>query len=963
MTSVSQIIPNFVQGINEQPDELKKPGQVRNAVNCIPDVTKGLVKRPGYELLAELPSDVDGGGTWFSMYREDEDGEHLRYVVNVSTSGHVSIINSDKKTQVPVYEYDGPLRLNDYKKENIFNAKPYGPATVSEIHENINYLENSTIDSPPKLREVAINDTAFIVNPNVKVGMTNSKEVYRPYQAFIELTVFDPNRSYTFDVDLIDSTPTSLKRITNVELISTAGLRGNNNRLDGCPLVNRWRKSTSVKLGKKEEVNGKKTRSPLLDANGNIVTSAAPVEMEIELTAQPATKGGDDPTIYCNYRILDSRLLNGGLGWKKHDIFSLEFTSSELGNLIGNSSDGEDFSFTFKVKEVVNVSSTTDFQITPTVPSTPFGSVGALLGALQNAFINDAVDSNGDSIFHTVEIVGNGIYLESNQPFLVETSEKDLANLLVAQAKPDEFVSLPDPNNPNDRIDSPNPLMVVNNASNLPLECKFGVVVKVENSFSGDDDYYVQFVNDYDIVPNRGSGNTTSSGQGYWKEIAKPLESTSFNALTMPHVLVHDVDDFGDEFFVITEVSYDERHCGDADRFNPSFVNNTITNLSFFRNRIIAFSEENIISTAAGDYDNWFSSTALTTSPSDPIDISATTTYSSVLHTGIPVNNAMVVFASDQQFILTTDSDVFDARTAKVSQIAAYPFNINTDPVNLGTNIAFIGGSENKAKFLEMSNIFREGQVDINERSKVLLDSFDNGYELISSSMETDSIIIGKYGDKTLWLYKYFKEGSQRDVQNSWTKISLPDPLIFHFSNKGDHFVVVENNNKLFLMKSDPNQEVYLDAWTPPGVNLDYNYKNFTENIDNSEVIGGEPYEMSVELPHFYVLKNEQQAFRADTTASLTIHRIKLNTGTTNVYDVEIERYGKDTYSVKYEQTMQDAYLAGADPKKFDTEQTIPLYERNTNLDITIKSTYPAPTTLYSLRWEGDYSNRYYQRV
>lgn len=97
MTSVSQIIPNFVQGINEQPDELKKPGQVRNAVNCIPDVTKGLVKRPGYELLAELPSDVDGGGTWFSMYREDEDGEHLRYVVNVSTSGHVSIINSDKK--------------------------------------------------------------------------------------------------------------------------------------------------------------------------------------------------------------------------------------------------------------------------------------------------------------------------------------------------------------------------------------------------------------------------------------------------------------------------------------------------------------------------------------------------------------------------------------------------------------------------------------------------------------------------------------------------------------------------------------------------------------------------------------------------------------------------------------------------------------------------------------------------
>ena len=39
MTSVTQLLPNFIQGINEQPDELKKPGQVRNAVNVYPDVS------------------------------------------------------------------------------------------------------------------------------------------------------------------------------------------------------------------------------------------------------------------------------------------------------------------------------------------------------------------------------------------------------------------------------------------------------------------------------------------------------------------------------------------------------------------------------------------------------------------------------------------------------------------------------------------------------------------------------------------------------------------------------------------------------------------------------------------------------------------------------------------------------------------------------------------------------------
>ena len=120
---------------------------------------------------------------------------------------------------------------------------------------------------------------------------------------------------------------------------------------------------------------------------------------------------------------------------------------------------------------------------------------------------------------------------------------------------------------------------------------------------------------------------------------------------------------------------------------------------------------------------------------------------------------------------------------------------------------------------------------------------------------------------------------------------------------------------------------------------------------------------MSVELPTFFVLKPEQQAFRADTTSSLTIHRVKLNTGPTNVYDVDIKRYGKDPYVVMYEQAMQDAYLANADPTRDDTEQTIPLYERNHYLNLTIESTYPAPTTLYSLRWEGDFNPRYYKRV
>ena len=894
MTSVSQIIPNFIQGINEQPDELKKPGQVRDAVNCIPDVTNGLVKRPGYELLTEM--NCDGSGTWFEMYREDDNGLDFRYVVNTDSTGYVRVWNCDTRQEVPVYNYGGSLKLGEFDRELVTASQ-----TASE------YLINSTGESPPKLREVVINDSAFIVNPHVNVSMSISDETPRPYEAFIELTTFDPSRSYNFTVDVVGNAPTDFRKVTRVEQVDTSGLKGDNNRLEGCPLVNRWRQSTIDKRDPKKY--------------GTIIGQAnAPVEMEVELGARPKVGGEWDDNAYCNYYIVNTTLLNGGLGWEVGDIFRIQFEADDVeGDFDG---DAQDFDFTFKVTEVVDISPTVDFQITAADTSDD-GSILGVLGKLKNAF-------EARPEFTTVEIVGNGIYLESNEPFLVDTSEKDLANILCTQSSPD--------------LEKPNPIMVVNNTSNLPLECKVGVVVKVENSFSEDDDYYVRFANDYENIE-------TTSGHGYWLEVPKPLEPIVLEPTSMPHVLFHDDNDSPDineEFFVITPVSYDSRGCGDADRFNPSFVGKKITNLAFFRNRLIAFSEENIISTAAGDYDNWFPATALAVSPSDPIDIAATTNYSSILYGGIVINNAMVVFSEYNQYLLTTDSDVFDSRTAKVTQIGAYHYNTNSDPIILGTNIAFVGGADNDSKMYEMYNIFREGQVDVIERSKVISKSFVQGYDMISSSRENGTVTIGKRYSSDLWMYKYFKQGNQNDVQSAWVRHTLPGSLVFHFDSREQHFIVTSRGGKFYLMKSDFSEPVYLDAWTKD---------------QNGDINGGEEFEMKVELPTFFVLKAEQQAFRADTTGSLTIHRVKLNTGPTNVYDVVINRYGKDPYVVMYEQAMQDAYLANADPTRDDTEQTIPLYERNHYLNMTIKSTYPAPTTLYSLRWEGDFNPRYYKRV
>ena len=45
MAGITQTIPNFVGGMSEQPDNLKFPGQVKEIVNGVPDITRGLFKR------------------------------------------------------------------------------------------------------------------------------------------------------------------------------------------------------------------------------------------------------------------------------------------------------------------------------------------------------------------------------------------------------------------------------------------------------------------------------------------------------------------------------------------------------------------------------------------------------------------------------------------------------------------------------------------------------------------------------------------------------------------------------------------------------------------------------------------------------------------------------------------------------------------------------------------------------
>ena len=95
MAGITQHIPNFVKGISRQPDELKLPGQVRDAKNALPDVTTGMMKRPGARLINTLGFDETTGagpgsrrdGSWFSLYVSPQES----YIGQINKDGRVEI--------------------------------------------------------------------------------------------------------------------------------------------------------------------------------------------------------------------------------------------------------------------------------------------------------------------------------------------------------------------------------------------------------------------------------------------------------------------------------------------------------------------------------------------------------------------------------------------------------------------------------------------------------------------------------------------------------------------------------------------------------------------------------------------------------------------------------------------------------------------------------------------------------
>ena len=948
MASVTQTIPSFTGGISEQPDQLKFPGQVKDVVNAIPDITRGLYKRPGAKRINSQPlPSVQTGGSWFHYHRDEEEGSYI---------GQVAA--------------DGTLRMWKADGDNAGAAQDivYGTGGETAIK---NYLATSNSEN---IQFLTINDTTFvcsrdITNANTLVGSTGSTTANPDtHFAFIEVTRTENGRQYGLNL-YSNNNPTSFTRATRVKISSDT--------LDESPGTGQCRgigiQTFSVDSGSKK----------------NLI-------FKLDIRGQQGNIGGEgnEPEDFACAYSRSIILLHGGEGWTTGDTTTVTMDQAKGRTITGSAQGGSGSkstmgespaTYTIEVTEHETVTVKANLKLVRPEP-TPFDadtavSADTVLGGILSELPSGI---NGS-------IIGNGIYLSSSNSFNCEIVEDDLMRSMGTS---------------------------VNDVTLLPKQCKHGYIVKVANArISEEDDYYLRF-----------EGLNDQDGTGSWTECAKPGIAKSLT--NMPLVIQRTSLANGGTVneiatFTIKQFTYGDREVGD-DTTNPfpTFKDKRINKVLFFRNRLAFLAGENVILSRPGTLGtpDFFAETALTVSANDPIDISCSSTFPSELFDGIDINSGLVVFSTNQQFLLSSDDTVLNPDTAKLRSIATFNYNKDVPPVSLGTTIAYLDDSGKFSRFNEMANIAREGEPNVVNQSQVVPTLLPKDIDLLTNSRENNLVIMGKTNSDTVQGFRYLNVGDKRQ-QSAWFKWKFNNPLLYHFIINDeyyfldtDHFLqsirLVQQESDPSITKDNVDFLLHLDnyttdtgssssyspstklttftgvSWLPLVTSPNYDLVVIDTNTASTRVGRyGKPtltsttsftlpgdwsgvtltigylYEYSVAFPTFYVARQQGDANRADVNSSLVVHRVKFHFGKIGLYETTLARVGKSDYTEVYESTELDEYDVADAPYLEEFIKTVPVYEKNTNVDITLKSSHPAPSTLRAVSWEGDYSPKYYRRV
>lgn len=981
MSSITQRIPNLLAGISQQPDNRKRPGQVKDAVNVYPDFTLGMLKRPGSKFVSNLHgANLTDSAKWFHILRDEQEKYIAQYADNVFRvwsliDGGVRVVDMGTNTGVP-----GTCNVATSKTK------------ANELNTALNLVQ-TRLDTLREKEDVLAAATA---GQNTTVTK-----------------LFSVSNTYTVDVE--ETLESGILQNTNGYLVKNngnvvashvtslpSGYALGSERTDQYPLI----ASQGYRVYEAQlTVAATHTEQQLTDATNEYNTAktnydAAVADVETASTGKRA--------------LYDAAAANCAITTVPSNAYLKDATADDLEFLTLND-------YTFVLNKAKTVSMTTDTSaaqvsegfvyINSVAPSTDYEIRLTYSGTTRTFTFQTSnsghIDANTICVGLIAEIddvanygtgatyaeykgveVGSGIYItriDSNgnyvdEEFDIETRGGSSDNAIYG------FTD------------------TVPNTSFLPIQAKNGYKVKVVNTTDVEiDDMWVEF---------QASHNATYGG-GAWVESTAPGLKYKLDPLTMPHQLVRQADGS----FKYEPVTWIDRLVGD-DNTNPlpTFVGQKISNFFFYRNRLGFLSNGNVIMSKAADYFNFFNTSAQVATDDDPIDISAVGTRPAFLNHVLPTAVGLVLYGSSEQHILSTDSDLFSPKTVKISQLSSYETDENIEPVSVGTSHAFVSKTPLYTRLFELLDINRDRPPLMNDDTVVVPELVPASIDSMAASSALSLISLGTKGTNDLYQFRFLSSARDKRQLSTWYKWKTTTKVLHQFFDANTFYVIGSTDSEGVIESYDMSQSSEEGFLTIPtgektDVCLDLFHVNPHRTYDNNDnettvelpyvsangtlaavilgpsngavlyptvtnntfvldgdyrgtdIVIGYNYDMELTLPKLYVYQQDGESVRNDPESNLILHRLRVQTGLSGPVDYEIKITGLNDYTHTASVTMPYEYEIGEVNMQANATHVVPIHQRNENLNITIKGTTPFPVSLLGFDWEGKYNSRFYRRI
>lgn len=540
--------------------------------------------------------------------------------------------------------------------------------------------------------------------------------------------------------------------------------------------------------------------------------------------------------------------------------------------------------------------------------------------------------------------------------------------------------------------------------SDLPTVAPRGFVTEIIGDASSSFDNY------FCVFEPSDAGD--AFGSGTWKETVKPGIPCKLDPATLPHALIRQADGT----FTFGPLEWGERICGDEDSAPfPSFVGRTLNGLFFYRNRLSFLSGENVVMSEVGEFFNFFLTTVTTLVDSDVVDVAASHTKSSILHHAVTFSGGLLLFSDQSQFVLEHDTVLSNA-TVSIKPVTEFEASIKAAPVSSGKTVFFATDKGEWGGVREYITL--PDNSDQNDASDITAHVpryvRGNVSRLECSTNEDMLLVLSEEMRTSLWLYKYFWNGSEK-IQSAWSRWDMCGEVLSAAILNTGVYLIMQYGDGVYLEKMDitpgykdegetfeycldrkiTERDVTLGAYDAinktTAITLPYDIPagytpvvvtrtggpeapgNLLRRVDvtgprtltvegpdahGRKLFIGIPYESSYTFSTFAIREGDSKG-NAVTTGRLQLRRLTLNCSNTGFLHMHVTPKFRptSTYTFTGRELGHGTNIIGAIPLYTGTIN-FPILSLNTQVEVKVGSDSFLPFALVNASWEGFYNTR-----